>query len=71
MIGLSFLTRLLMIAFYVAAFLTILYVLVFGVTWAIRLFVDGLGITLGDHATWLRSKLPKITFKPRKKNRKT
>ncbi len=70
MIGLSFLTRLLMIAFYVAIFMVIMYALVFVVTWAIRLFVDGLGITLGDHAAWLRSKLPKITFK-RKKNRKT
>lgn len=72
MIGLSFLTRLLMIAIYVAIFLLILYALIFGVTWAIRLFVDGLGITLGDHALWLRSKLPKITFKRRKKkDRKT
>ncbi len=69
MIGLSFLTRLLMIAFYAAIFLLILYALVFGVTWAIRLFVEGLGITLGDHTIWLRSKLPKITFR-RKKNRK-
>jgi len=67
MIGLNFLVRLLMIAFYVAIFLLIAYVLVFGITWAIRLFAEGLGITLGDHAVWLRSKLPRITFKQRKK----
>jgi len=67
MIGLNFLVRLLMIAFYVAIFLLIAYVLVFGITWAIRLFAEGLGITLGDHAVWLRSKLPRITFKQREK----
>lgn len=71
MIGLSFLTRLLMIAFYVAVTLLIVYALVFVVTWAIRLFAEGLGITLGDHAAWLRSKMPKITFEWRKKDRKT
>ena len=48
MIGLNFLLRLLMIAFYVAVFLLILYVLIFGITWALRLFAEGLGITLGD-----------------------
>lgn len=66
MIGLSFLLRLLMVAFYATILLIILFVLVFSVTWMFRLFVDGLGITLGDHATWLRSKLPTITFKKRK-----
>lgn len=69
MIGLSFLMRLGMVAFYVAIFLIILYVLTFVVTWGIRLFVDGVGITLGDHATWLRSKMPKITFRKRKRRK--
>lgn len=59
-----------MIAFYAAVILLVVYALVFVVTWAIRLSVDGLGITLNDHAVWLRSKLPKITFK-RRKSRKT
>lgn len=71
MIGLSFLTRLLMIAFYAAIFLAIVYALVFVVTWAIRLFVNGMGITLGDHAAWLRSKMPKIKFKKRKNHKST
>lgn len=67
MIGLNFLVRLLAIAFYVAVFLLILYVLAFVVTWAIRLFAEGVGATLGDHALWLRSRLPKITFKRRRR----
>ena len=66
MIGLSFLLRLMMVAFYAVIFLGILYLLIFGITWMVRLFIDGVGTTLGDHATWLRSKLPTITFKKRK-----
>jgi hypothetical protein len=69
MIGLSFLIRLLMIAFYVGIFLIILYVLIFGITWMVRLFVDGVGATVGDHTTWLRSKLPKVTFRKRKRRK--
>jgi len=69
MIGLSFLLRLMMVVFYAVIFLGILYVLIFGITWMVRLFVDGLGITLSDHATWLRSKLPKVTFRKRKRRK--
>jgi hypothetical protein len=70
MIGLSFLLRLLMIGFYAVVFLAIVFVAVFLVTWAIRLFAEGMGITLGDHAAWLRSKMPKIKFPRRKRLKK-
>lgn len=57
MIGLSFLLRLLMVAFYAVVILAIVFVIVFAITWTVRVFIDGMGYTLGDHAKWLRSKL--------------
>lgn len=63
MIGLSFLIRLAMVAFYVVVFLFLLYVVIFAITWGVRLFVDRVGSSFGDHAQWLKSKLPRITFR--------
>lgn len=65
MIGLSFLIRLLLVIFYVGVILLILYLLIFGITWMIRLFAEGMGITLSDHKAWLRSKMPKRKRKRR------
>lgn len=71
MIGTGFLLRLLMIGFYVVLFLIILYAVIFAITWTIRAFIEGVGATMSDHATWLRSKMPTVKFKKqRRKPRK-
>ncbi len=66
MIGLSFLLRLASVALYAIVFAAILYAAIFAGTWAIRLFIDGVSSTISDHALWLKSKMPKITFKKRR-----
>lgn len=59
MIGLKFLMTFVTVIIFAAIFAFLLFALWFAVTWIIRLFITGFGVTAKDHFTWVKEHAPK------------
>jgi hypothetical protein len=59
MIGIKFLLTFVTVAFFAALFAALLLGLIFVVTWVIRLFIHGFGVTVRDHYEWVREHAPR------------
>lgn len=59
MIGLKFLMTFVTVIIFIIVFAALLFALWFVVSWVIRLFLTGFGVTASEHLDWIKEHTPK------------